>query len=178
MVLEYSKEKCVELLDNEIAELTDRLEYVKKTTEMYPAGIIVIPDVNTEEEIPLQYPENNCDAEYMCTHFDYCWIFDYLYKLDLLEHDDPSMLHQLEILTGVKSNSIPLGDKKTMELFSSGITYGVPEFRSQFVAAMMKETGVTSFDDLIRICGLSHGTDAWLYNGKYYLNECGKNFRN
>jgi len=171
-VLDYCKDKNIAYSDARVEEYIWKLRNVKRTTGLHPGGTIIIPE---GEEIldftPVNYPANDINSDIVTTHFDYYALCDCLYKFDILIHDTPSMLRKLEQLTGINPGTIPLNDEKTMELFSKGKTCGVPEFYTEFVRNMMKITGVNSFDDLIRISGLSHGTDVWLGNGEYAIED-------
>ena len=154
---------------------------VKRTTGQHPGGIIVVPH---EREIceftPVQHPADDPNSDIITTHFDYHSIDKNLLKLDMLGHDDPTVIRMLQDLTGVDPKTIPLDDKKTMSLFTStealGVSpkqihsntgaYGIPEFGTKFVRGMLDDTKPTTFEELIRISGLSHGTDVWLNNAQ------------
>ena len=137
------------------------------------------------EFTPIQYPADDKDSGVITTHFDYNFIHDTLVKLDILGHDDPTMIRMLEDITGVDARGISLGEKETMKLFSSteplGLapedinspvgTFGVPEFGTRFVRQMLAETRPTTFGELIRISGLSHGTDVWLNNAQDLIRD-------
>ncbi len=143
----------------------------------------------TERDIyefcPVQHPADDPDSDIITTHFDYHSIDKNLLKLDMLGHDDPTMIRMLQDLTGIDPTTIPLDDKKTMSLFSStealGIkpeqinskvgSFGVPEFGTKFVRGMLLDTMPTTFEELIRISGLSHGTDVWLNNAQTLINN-------
>src|SRR5690606_16624797 len=132
------------------------------------------------EFTPIQYPADDKDSGVITTHFDYNFIHDNLVKLDILGHDDPTMIKMLEDITGLDAKNIPLDDEKTMSIFSSteplGIkpedigsqvgTFGIPEFGTRFVRQMLVDTKPTTFGELVRISGLSHGTDVWLNNAQ------------
>ncbi len=160
---------------------------VRRTTGQHPGGIIVLP---YGEEIykftPVQRPANDMTTKTVTTHFDYHSIDHNLLKLDILGHDDPTMIKMLEDLTGVDATKIPLDEPKVMSLFQStqalGITpedidgctlgsLGIPEFGTDFVIQMLVDTKPKSFSDLVRISGLSHGTDVWLGNAQTLIQE-------
>lgn len=153
---------------------------VKRTTGRHPGGLVIVPAGRTIDEFtPVQYPANDTGADMLTTHFDYDSMHDQLVKLDMLGHDDPTVIKLLGDLTGVDVKSIPFDDPATLSLFSSvealGIspadiggctvgTLGVPEFGTRFVRGMLEETRPKSFSDLVRISGLSHGTAVWQGN--------------
>lgn len=160
---------------------------VRKTTGQHPGGIIVLPlgeDINSFT--PVQHPANDMNTDTVTTHFDYHSIDHNLLKLDILGHDDPTMIRMLQDLTGIDPVGIPLDDKQVMSLFRStealGIrpdqiggcplgAQGIPEFGTEFVIQMLIDTKPQSFSDLIRISGLSHGTDVWLGNAQTLIEE-------
>jgi len=154
---------------------------VKKTTGQHPGGVMVVPkDKDIYDFTPIQYPADDRESGTLTTHFDYHSISGRLLKLDILGHDDPTMLRMLEDLTGKDPQSIPLDDKNVISLFE-GVealhlkdhdfdiplgTCGVPEFGTNFVRGMVLDAKPKTMDDLIRISGLSHGTDVWLNNAQ------------
>ncbi len=160
---------------------------VRRTTGQHPGGIIVLP---LGEEIysftPVQHPANDTTTDIITTHFDYHSIDHNLLKLDILGHDDPTMIRMLEDLTGIDARKIPLDDPAVMSLFSGtealGITpeeiggvplgsLGIPEFGTEFAMQMLIDTKPTHFSDLVRIAGLAHGTDVWLGNAQTLIQS-------
>ncbi len=159
---------------------------VKRTTGQHPGGIVVIPNyMDVLDFTPYQYPADDVNSKWYTTHFDYHPMELDLLKLDILGHDDPTMLRMLQDLTGVDVLSIPLDDKDVMSIFSStdilGVTseqilsevgtYGVPEFGTKFVMDMLVETRPTTFAGLVKISGLSHGTDVWRGNAQELIKS-------
>jgi|GEM_PF-740389 len=170
----------------EINRLVDGLTGIKKTTGQHPGGMIILPkDKDINEFCPVQFPANKMDSVNKTTHFDYHPMEDQLLKLDILGHDDPTQIRLLSDFIGKDVTKAPLDDKKTLGIFSGlrslGVTekdigskvgtYGVPEFGTDFVRQMLADTRPKSFADLIRISGLSHGTDVWLNNARDLLKE-------
>ncbi len=154
---------------------------VKRTTGQHPGGIIVVPtERDVHEFSPIQHPADDVKSDIITLHFDYHSIDQNLLKLDILGHDDPTVIRMLEDLTGEDLTKIPMGDPETMSLFSGthalGVTpediesevgtYAVPEFGTKFVRQMLLDTKPTTFSELVRISGLSHGTDVWLNNAQ------------
>ena len=169
----------------EVQRLEKGCEGVKVTTGQHPGGIVIVPrdhDEYTEvyDYTPIQYPADKVDKNTITTHFDFHAMDDRLVKLDILGHDDPTALHMLEALTGLNPRSIPLDDPETRDLFSTVAplkidlseigcslgTLGVPEFGTGFVRQVLENTRPTTFEELIRIAGLTHGTDVWLNNAE------------
>lgn len=160
-------------------------EGIKRTTGQHPGGIIVVPEeLEIYEFTPIQYPANDVKQPWKTTHFDFHSIHDNLLKLDILGHDDPTMLKKLFDLTGKDPKEIDVSDEKIMQLFTSteslGIeadelfdlgTMGIPEFGTDFVMGMLKDTKPASFSELVQISGLSHGTDVWLGNAKVLIDN-------
>lgn len=170
----------------EIERLSKKLVGVKRTTGQHPGGIIVLPEgYDISEFTPIQKPADKVDSKVITTHFDYHKIESNLLKLDLLGHDDPTTVKMLQDITGINPVDIPLDDKATMSLFNStealGVTeeqllikvgtLGVPEFGTLFVRGMLEETRPTTFDELIKISGLSHGTNVWLNNAQDLIKK-------
>ena len=123
------------------------------------------------EFTPIQRPANDQKSDVTTTHFDYHSINDNLLKLDLLGHDVPTILRKLQDDTGVNPMEIDLGDAETISMFSKDKAIGLPEFGTSFVRGMLGETNPKTFADLVRISGLSHGTDVWLNNGVVLMKE-------
>ena len=154
---------------------------VKRTTGQHPGGLVVIPQVNEIWDFcPVQHPADSTDTDIITTHFEYHCMEENLLKLDMLGHDDPTMIRMMEDLTGVDAKKIPLDDKDTMSIFISSKVLGyendpllgpvgscaIPEFGTSFTRGMLQETQPTAFDTLIRLSGFSHGTDVWLGNAR------------
>ena len=166
----------------EINRIVQGCTGVRRTTGQHPGGIIVLPiGWDIEEFTPVQHPANDMNSDIITTHFDYHSIDSNLLKLDILGHDDPTMIRMLEDLTGINAREIPLDSKEVMSLFKNtdalGITpddirgcplgcLGIPEFGTDFAMQMLIDANPTSFSDLVRISGLSHGTDVWLGNAQ------------
>ena len=180
-VKNYFEERQIPVSNEEIARLSVGCTGVKRTTGQHPGGIIVVPKGREIYEFtPVQHPADDPNSDIITTHFDYHSIDQNLLKLDILGHDDPTMIRMLQDLTGIDPTKVPLDDKETMSIFRStealGVTpeqinsevgsYGVPEFGTKFVRGMLVDTKPTTFDELIRISGLSHGTDVWLNNAQ------------
>ena len=154
---------------------------VRRTTGQHPGGIIVLPEGHDIHEFtPVQHPANSKEKGIITTHFEYTALHDNLLKLDLLGHDDPTVIKMLEDITGMSFREIPFDDPETISIFS-GVdalkldarryaqevgTIGIPEFGTRFVRGMLAETRPRTFDELVRISGLSHGTNVWLSNAQ------------
>ncbi len=186
-VKNYYEERGQRKRNCEISRIVEGCVGVRRTTGQHPGGIIVLP---LGEEIytftPVQHPANDMTTDIVTTHFDYHSIDHNLLKLDILGHDDPTMIRMLEDLTGIDAKTIPLDDKDVMSLFGSpkalGLEpeeiggcplgcLGIPEFGTDFVIQMLVDTNPQSFSDLVRISGLSHGTDVWLGNAQTLIQE-------
>lgn len=180
-VRSYMELKDENLSVPEQERLAEMVAGVKRTTGQHPGGLMIVPkDMSVYDFTPIQYPANKKDAGMCTTHFAYESIHDDLVKLDALGHDDPTMLKLLYEYTGIDPTTVPMDDKETLEIFSSvktlGVkpselgtdvgTIGIPEFGTNFVQEMLKETRPKSFAELVRISGLSHGTDVWLNNAQ------------
>jgi len=159
---------------------------VKRTTGQHPGGIVVLPkEYDICQFTAIQHPADDIEGGTLTTHYDFSSMHDILVKLDCLGHDDPTMMHRLEELTGVSFKAIPLDDPKLMSLFQGpgalGVTaeqimsptgtLGIPEFGTQFVQGMLMDTKPSTMEELIRISGLSHGTDVWLGNAKDIIDS-------
>ena len=177
----YTEYVSVDLPPAELERLALGCTGVKRTTGQHPGGIIVVPNyMDIFDFCPYQYPADDNKSRWYTTHFDFHAIHDNVLKLDILGHDDPTALKMLGDLTGIDLKDIPFDDKKVLSLFSSpdalGVTkekigcatgtLGVPEFGTKFVIEMLKDTRPKTFAELVKISGLSHGTDVWLGNAK------------
>jgi len=180
-VKKYFEERQIDMHRYEIERLAQGLTGVKRTSGQHPGGIMVVPaDRDIHEFCPIQYPANDVTSDVITTHFDYHSISGRLLKLDILGHDVPTIIKYLEELTGLNVFDIPLDDAATMKIFTSadplGIkdasysldigSLGIPEFGTKFVRQMLRDTNPQTFSDLVRISGLSHGTDVWVNNAQ------------
>ena len=181
-VKNYYEERGIHKRTSEINRITTGCTGIRRSTGQHPGGIIVLPmgqDINSFT--PVQHPANDTTTDIVTTHFDYHSIDHNLLKLDILGHDDPTMIRMLQDLTGIDPTQIPLDDKAVMSLFQNtsalGITpeqisgcpvgsLGIPEFGTEFVIQMLLDTKPKQLSDLIRISGLGHGTDVWLGNAQ------------
>ncbi len=180
-IKKYAEESGVTFTKAQMKRLSMGLEGVKRTTGQHPGGVMIVPRANEVYEFtPVQHPADKAESGVITTHFDYHSISGRLLKLDILGHDDPTMIRMLEDLTGLNARTIPLDDKATMSLFTGtealGVTpedigsevgtFAVPEFGTRFVRQMLLDTKPTTFSELMRISGLSHGTDVWTNNAQ------------
>jgi len=185
-VKNYYEENDIKVPKAELDRVISCCAGVKKTTGQHPGGIMVVPTYKDIYDFcPVQHPADDTESDTITTHFAYESISGRMLKLDILGHDDPTMLKMLKDLTGIDSVKIPLDDEKTMSLFTStkaleltdndfesplGVC-GIPEFGTSFVREMLLDTKPTAFSDLIRISGLSHGTDVWLNNAQDLIRD-------
>lgn len=184
----YEEEMGIEgsMRNAQVLNLAKGCEGVKRTTGQHPGGIIVIPlDMDVHDFTPVQYPANNPYAEWKTTHFEFHDIHDNVLKFDILGHVDPTAMKMLERISGIDPVSIPMNDPETMSIFSkidalkidtskstekTGAA-GLPEFGTPFVRGILELTRPTTFDELLKISGLSHGTDVWLGNAKDLIDQ-------
>ena len=193
-VKHYCESKGIDLSAAEMERLAKGCVGVKRTTGQHPAGMVVLPkEYEICQFVAIQHPANDMSSPVITTHYDFGSMHDVLVKLDVLGHDDPTMIRMLMDLTGVDARTVPLTDPKVISLFrettalgvtpeqigSNTGTYGVPEFGTAFVRGMLEETKPQTMEELLRISGLSHGTDVWLGNtqdilraGLAPLSEC------
>lgn len=182
----FMEDNNLTLNNAEVKRLVKGCTGVRRTTGQHPGGLMVVPrHLDVHDFTPIQYPANDQNSEVRTTHFDYHSISGRILKLDLLGHDDPTSLRMLQDLTGVRPEEIPLDDPDTMAIFSSveslGVkpedigttigTLGIPEFGTAFVRQMLMDTRPTTFAELVRISGLSHGTDVWLNNAQELIRS-------
>ncbi|MEI3604633.1 PolC-type DNA polymerase III [Pseudogracilibacillus sp. SE30717A] len=182
----YANDKNIHFKGAEVDRLVHGCTGVKRTTGQHPGGIIVVPnDKEIYDFTPIQFPADDRNSEWRTTHFDFHSIEDNLLKLDILGHDDPTVIRKLQDLSGIDPKEIPIDDEEVMSIFSStesiGLkpeqidcktgTLGVPEFGTSFVRQMLEETKPNSFAELVIISGLSHGTDVWLGNAQELIND-------
>ena len=185
-VKKYYEDKGIPINTPEVVRIAQGCTGIKRTTGQHPGGIIVVPKGREIFEFtPVQHPADDPNSDIITTHFDYHSIDQNLLKLDILGHDDPTMIRMLYDITGMDPTKVPLDDKDTMSIFCStealGVTpeqihskvgsFGVPEFGTKFVRGMLVDTKPSTFDELIRISGLSHGTDVWLGNAQTLIEE-------
>ena len=180
-VKKYLEENGIAAGNAEIDRLTAGCVGVRRTTGQHPGGLVVVPDdMDIEDFCPVQHPADDPESETITTHFEYHCMEDNLLKLDMLGHDDPTMIRMLEDLTGVNARTIPLDDPDTMSIFTSSKVLGfenddllgptgavaIPEFNTRFTRQMLIDTQPKDFNTLVRLSGFSHGTDVWLGNAR------------
>lgn len=191
-VKKFAEEKGWNLRNAEMNRLVQGCTGVKRTTGQHPGGILVVPDyMDVHDFCPIQFPADDKNSEWRTSHFDFHSIHDNLLKLDILGHDDPTVIRMLQDLTGLDPKEIPTDDEQVMSLFSGTEaltvdpsqpvtperirsktgTYGVPEFGTKFVRQMLEDTKPSTFSELLQISGLSHGTDVWLNNAQKLIQE-------
>ena len=180
-VKKYLEENGIQSGAAEIDRLTAGCVGLRRTTGQHPGGLVVVPDdLEIEDFCPVQHPADAEDSDTITTHFEYHCMEDNLLKLDMLGHDDPTMIRMLEDLTGVNARQIPLDDPDTMSIFTSSKVLGfenddllgptgavaIPEFNTRFTRQMLIDTQPKDFNTLVRLSGFSHGTDVWLGNAR------------
>ena len=180
-VRSYCEANGINASKDEMDRMVQGCTGVKKTTGQHPGGIVIVPKENDIMEFtPVQYPADRSEGDTITTHFDFHAMDDRLVKLDILGHDDPTVLRMLKDITGLDPQTIPLDDPETMKIFRTSEPLGVtldeldcdvgsiaiPEFGTTFVRQMLKDTRPTTMEELLRISGLSHGTDVWLGNAQ------------
>ncbi|NRD78875.1 PolC-type DNA polymerase III [Bacillus sp. BRMEA1] len=182
----YQQDNNLHMRGAEVERLASGCTGVKRTTGQHPGGIIVIPDyMDVYDFTPIQFPADDRTSEWRTTHFDFHSIHDNVLKLDILGHDDPTVIRMLQDLSGIDPKTIPTDDPEVMKIFSSteslGVTeeqimcktgtLGIPEFGTRFVRQMLEDTKPTTFSELVQISGLSHGTDVWLGNAQELIHN-------
>ena len=181
MVKKYLEERGESAGNAELDRLTLGCVGVRRTTGQHPGGLVVVPDdMDVEDFTAVQHPADDAGSDTITTHFEYHCMEDNLLKLDMLGHDDPTMIKYMEDLTGVNARQIPLDDPDTMSIFISSKVLGyendeilgptgavaIPEFNTRFTRQMLVDTQPTNFNTLVRLSGFSHGTDVWLGNAR------------
>ena len=181
MVKKYLEERGETASNAELDRLTLGCVGVRRTTGQHPGGLVVVPDdMDVEDFTAVQHPADDANSDTVTTHFEYHCMEDHLLKLDMLGHDDPTMIKMLEDLTGVNARAIPLDDPDTMSIFTSSKVLGfendeilgptgavaIPEFNTRFTRGMLMDTMPQDFNTLVRLSGFSHGTDVWLGNAR------------
>ncbi len=180
-VKKYMEERGKSVPTAEMNRLASGCVGVRRTTGQHPGGLVVIPQENEIWDFcPVQHPADDPKSDQITTHFEYHSMEENLLKLDMLGHDDPTMIRMMEDMTGVDAKTIPLDDQDTMSIFTSSKVLGyeddkilgptgavaIPEFNTRFTRGMLMDTMPTRFDTLVRLSGFSHGTDVWLGNAK------------
>ena len=181
MVKKYLEERGQTASNAEMNRLTQGCVGVRRTTGQHPGGLVVVPDdMDVEDFTAVQHPADDAESDTITPHFEYHCMEDNLLKLDMLGHDDPTMIRMLEDLTGVNARAIPLDDPDTMSIFTSSRVLGfendeilgptgavaIPEFNTRFTRGMLMDTQPRDFNTLVRLSGFSHGTDVWLGNAR------------
>jgi len=185
-VRKYLEENGLNKRTVEVERLVRGCTGIKRTTGQHPGGLMVIPQyMDVYDFTPIQHPADDAESDTVTTHFDYHAISGRLLKLDILGHDDPTVIRMLQDLTDIDPKKIPVSDPKVLSLFSGtealGVTpeqirsntgtLGIPEFGTRFVRQMLEETKPTTFAELVRISGLSHGTDVWINNAQEVIRS-------
>ena len=185
-VKKYFEQKDISINSAEVNRLTSGCTGIKRTSGQHPGGVMIVPKhKDILDFTPIQYPANDKKSGVITTHFDYNAISGRILKLDILGHDVPTIIKMLEDITGKIATEIPLDEKNTMKLFTStdplGITkedincevgtLGIPEFGTKFVRQMLIDTKPSTFSELVRISGLSHGTDVWINNAQNLVRD-------
>ena len=180
-VLKYLEENGLEVGNAEKKRLAQGCVGVRRTTGQHPGGLVVVPDdMSMEDFCPVQHPADADGSDIITTHFEYHCMEDNLLKLDMLGHDDPTMVRMMQDLTGVDPQTIPLDDPDTMSIFISSKVLGyendeilgptgavaIPEFNTRFTRQMLVDTQPKDFNTLVRLSGFSHGTDVWIGNAR------------
>ena len=181
MVKKYLEENGMTAGRAEENRLTLGCVGVRRTTGQHPGGLVVVPDdMEMEDFCPVQHPADDADSDIITTHFEYHSMEANLLKLDMLGHDDPTMVRMMQDLTGVDPHTIPLDDPDTMSIFTSSKVLGyehdevvgetgavaIPEFNTRFTRGMLMDTQPKDFNTLVRLSGFSHGTDVWMGNAR------------
>lgn len=186
-VMKFFEERQRPINKFEADRLTQHCTGVKRTTGQHPGGIIIVPDDHEIYEFcPVQHPANDVNSDIITTHFDYHKIDQNLLKLDILGHNVPSMIRQLQDMTGIDPLKVDLTDRTVLSIFN-GIealkivdpenyrfkhgTYAIPEFGTSFTRGMLDDIRPDKFADLVRMSGFSHGTDVWLNNAQDYIRD-------
>lgn len=182
----YAQDNNLHIRNAEVDRLVSGCTGVKRTTGQHPGGIIVVPNyMDIFDFSPIQFPADSQSSEWKTTHFDFHSIHDNVLKLDILGHDDPTVIRMLQDLSGIDPKTIPTDDPLVMKIFSGpeslGVTeeqimcktgtLGIPEFGTRFVRQMLEDTKPTTFSELVQISGLSHGTDVWLGNAQELIHN-------
>ena len=192
-VKNYLAEKGIVASKAEIDRLTKGVSGTKRTTGQHPGGLVILPKSRDIHEFtPIQYPANDAASGSVTTHYNFNSLHDRLVKLDILGHDDPTALRMLQDITGIDPKEVPINDPDTLSLFSTTRALGlkpeqimgcevgsiaIPEFGTKFVRQILVETQPTTIDELVRIAGLSHGTDVWLNNAHDLIQDGTANLR-